>query len=154
MKEEEEEKKSKTERPLTCSSPMRHCNRSLSSGPCRPPLLELIKTISGPSGGVEASAPAACAASKRTLAAGAFTSLAKMDSFMAIRRYSGIVIFFRSSSFGIRIPARVHPFKDSMTDDLPDDVAAPARGCRDVADDELVVSRAEDAAAFVLGESI
>lgn len=40
-----------------------------------------------------------------------------------------------------------------MTDDLPDAVAAPARGCRDAADDEVVVSLAEDA-AFVLGESI
>ncbi|KAL4564252.1 hypothetical protein LXL04_028310 [Taraxacum kok-saghyz] len=89
---------------MTCSSPINSCNLALSSGPWRPPLLELINTTSGHSAatGDGVTGPSAVA----------------MASRIARRKYSGIVIFCRNSSFGILIPDKESLFMESIIDEL------------------------------------
>ena len=101
----------------TCSSLMRSWSRALSSGPRRPPLLGLMKTTSGHSGGSAASASLALFDSQSWSTTAASASLARIASITATLRYSGIVIFRLSSSLWIRTPEIEQPRIDSIMDD-------------------------------------
>lgn len=104
----------------TCSSLIRSWRRALSSGPCRPPLLQLINTTNGNSGDSAGSVPSARAKWWNWTTVSASKSLTRIASLMASLIYSGNAIFFFSSSLGIRTPASVQPRMDSITDDRPD----------------------------------
>ena len=78
----------------TCSSLINCWSLSLSTGPCRPPLLGLINTTIGARGAISATPPPG-----RSKWSGiAVASFLLIQSRMAKRRYSGINSLWRSSS--------------------------------------------------------
>lgn len=126
---------------MTCSSLMRSWSLSLRTGPWRPPLRGLMKTIIGVRGATELSySPSRMQRLSPTVASCKLT-----ESRIANRKYCGIVRFRLSSSLSTRWPEMPHPLIDSTIEDLTANLfASPIVEDDDDDDGEFIVSHTSD----------